>query len=279
MRKSILISGLLLLICSLFFIGCSDDDECPACPELVQKGIVMGDVTLNSSYLGFSLYILGTDGFAPSINSIRFESQEVEFQSTYGEIGGMVYGAYEGSSAGYNSGDDVDIYILTPTGTCSTTVSLLHDPDDEPEVIDWATNYPHDTVAIGEEIEVHWHPVPNVDWYHLEFDYSYDSMGTHVYNDVETFTTDTTFTIPGSGTQYNGYYYLYINPVIGPRPDATEGNVAGSALDGIIASSGYFNFQVYVGNGDAWPVGIAPQDETPEKTRISEFIWNYQSGK
>ena len=279
MRKSLLIFGLLLFIWSLILTGCSDDDECALCPELAQKGIVLGGIELQGSGIYCWVYVVGSDGFLPDVDSVKFEGNDMELQIGYGEGGAVVYCFYEGSSAGYSSGDDVSIYYFTPAGTCSTTVAMLYDPDDEPEIIDWATSYPNDTVALGEDIEVHWHPVDNAEWYHLEFDYSFDSLGSHAYRDIEAFTTDTTFTIPGSESPYNGYYYLYITPVNGPRPDATEGNVMGTALNGIVTSIVYYNFRVYVGNGDAWPVGIAPDDELPENPNVSEWIWNQQTGK
>lgn len=280
MRRSFLIFGLILAFGILAFVGCSDDDDdCAACPELTQKAVALGEIELDDTEMDLWLTILASNGLIPDVDSVKIAGHLAELEVGFMEGMSAAMASYEGPAGGFDSGDDVAVNIYTPQGVNTATVTMLHEDDDEPEIIGWETSSPYDTVAIGEEIEIHWHPVGNADWYHIELDYNYDSVGTHAYTYIYDFTTDTTYTLPSSETAYNGYYYLYITPVNGPRPDATEGNVTGPSIKGRIISAAYFYFRVYVGTGDAYPVGIIDPGLQPDNHRIYERMIEDYLGK
>ena len=280
MRRALLVLGMILITGSLAFIGCSDDDDCPTCAASAQKAVMFGGGQIDDGELEFYCYLIGIDGLIPDIDSAKVDGHLMEMESGYGEGGGMVWAEYDGPAGGLSSGDDVTAVIYTPTGTSSVTFTLLEDDVDDPQAIGWEMDYPYDTVALDQAIVITWNSIPNADWYFFDYDYQMDSAGTHVYrgND-EIYMTDTTFTIPASETGYNGYYYIDIIAVAGPTPDAASGNITGDVVKGMVLSTCYNDFQIYLGTGDAWPVAAAPDPIRDNELRVVKSLMNMQLDK
>ncbi|MCP4570035.1 MAG: hypothetical protein GY841_20840 [FCB group bacterium] len=280
MRRALLVLGMILVAASMAFIGCSDDEDCPTCVTTAQKAVMFGGGQLDDGELEFYCYLIGIDGLIPDIDSVKVDGQKADMESGYGEGGGMVWAEYEGPAGGLDSGDDITVVVYTPTGTSSVTFTLLEDEVDDAQAIGWEMDYPYDTVALDQSIEITWNSIPNADWYFFDYDYSFDSAGTNVYRgNKEIYMTDTTFTIPASETGYNGYYYIDITAVAGPSPDASTGNVTGDVVKGMVISTCYNSFQIYLGTGDAWPVAAAPNPMENDKLRAVEVLMNMHLNK
>lgn len=274
MRKALIILGALLIVWSLTIIGCGDDDDCPACPDTKQKAVMFGQAQIYEGMLEFYGYVFGIDGLIPDVDSVKVDGHKADLEEGFGEGMGMAWIEYAGPAGTLDSGDDIVINIYTPTGSSSCTITLLEDGVDDPVAIGWEMSWPYDTVALGEAIEITWNRIPNADWYLFDYDYSYYNGSINVYQSNEpVYLTDTTFTIPGSATGFNGYYYIDIIAATGTGPDATAGNITGVVVKGVINSSAYSYFTVYVGDGDAWPVAQAPaQTLTDDKLRVLELM-------
>ncbi len=252
--KKIILTISLVVIALLIFAGCSDDDDCTTCPEMTQRAIMMGWMDLDEGYLGFWGYIVGVTGAIPDVDSVRVDGNLAEMETGYGEGGVGIWvqweeSGYDKSGAEYVSGDTVYVEIFTPYGKCECREKVLDDYYDDPVVLDWAVNYPYDTVAINTAITVEWEPIEHADWYGVELEYDYYTGGVYDERITVFYTTNESFTIAASDVEYDGRYYIRIRPCTGPYPDADNGNIIGGVIEGSIGSSTYESFRIYVGTG------------------------------
>lgn len=261
----------LILVLLFAFVGCSDDDECASCPGMTQKAVAIGDLELDDG-LYFWANIIGVDGKVPDVDSVRVAGELAETYTGFNEGGPGVYVQYEEYEGGpmkpastYANGDLVLVEIFTPSGVSTCSEKVLDYDLSRPVPIDWSYNYPYDTVDIGTELTVSWNTVEYADWYAVEAEYDYDSSG--IQNETRSYfnTTGTTVTIPAASVGFNGRYYMRIRPITGPLPDDAQGNITGGVVRGVIGSSSYRSFNIYVGTGVYYSVpGESDEDQTEQ---------------
>ena len=250
-----------LLTLSLAFVGCSDD--CANCPNENQTSVMFGEVGVDEGQLEFYGMIFGIDGTFPDIDSVRVDGRLAELEGALEEGVGQ-YVRYESPDNDnmHVSGEIVYIEIFTPGGKSECNIKALEDDADEPELImDYSPDWPYDTVAIGTDISFDWHPVTAADFYVVDIYYRW-GPGDSTTDSYEII-TDTSFTLPGSASQYDGYYYFYIVAVAGPNPMVDDGNITGEVVKGMINSSESEGFDLYIGDGDPYdgPVKSPVADE------------------
>jgi len=236
--------------------ACSDDDDCATCPA-GQRTIVFGDVDVYDGELEYWSVMWNTQAMVPDVDSVLVNGIKCQMQVNYFGEGGMALyaGLDEGGgmrvAAAELAMDSVEIEFFAPYGSALCVISALDEDVDTAALIEPLPVTPWDTVAIDDPIELTWSSADAAEWYMLYYYYYYDSAGTTVYGNSIYLPvgTDTTYTLPGSLTGYNGRYRFRVYSMTGPRPDQS-GNVAGSAFGGVISSSVSGNaIYVYVGNG------------------------------
>ncbi|MCD6249253.1 MAG: hypothetical protein J7J98_02820 [candidate division Zixibacteria bacterium] len=274
--KKLLLLGMAVSLAAILIVGCSDDDdECPTCPTDPQQGLVFGDMSIDGGELECWGMIVGIDGSVPDVDSIKLNTSLMEL-----EFGGEGISAwnfdYEEPAGSLASGDTVQVTFYMPGATATAQVKLLDYDDDRPTGFNYPTDYPYDTVAIGDSIAVSWNAVSNADWYNVQMAYYYDSLGTHAELRESYYQTVTSIVVPASLLDYNGYVRVYVYPISGPMPDE-GGNISGQVLKGAIVSSSYESIRVYVGTGDAWPSSpIDMSSNDPERLSVDRLMDMYQ---
>ena len=263
-----------MIALSLIFVGCSDDD-CPNCPNADQTAVMFGEVEIDGGQIEFYGAIFGIDGGMPDIDSVRVDGELALIEDYIGEGIGS-YMEYQSNDLGdpHTSGEIINIRVFTPTGMSECNAVALEDDADEPELImEYSQYYPYDTVAIGTDISFDWHPVANADFYVVDVYYRWgpEDDRTEYY----TVTNDTTFSIPGSETQYDGYYYFYIIAAAGPNPLVDDGNITGDVVKGMINSYQSDGFDLYIGDGNPWDGPVKSsiiEDERPTADDIMKKV-------
>lgn len=251
-----------LIVCLCFtafllfsFYGCSEKEECPSCPQSVQKAVMFGQVSVSGVYLGFWGGIFNIDLSMPDIDMVRVAGNTVVMSKYLGEGIVGVGLEYEGPAGGIASGDTVEVQVYMPEGICTGDVVVLSYPEDEPQIIGWDLIWPYDTVALNTEMVFDWHPVENSEWYIFATYYRFaDGDEGRIQNYYVT--TDTTFTVPPSMTTMNGYYYIDVVAATGPRPNEIGGNIRGGYIKGAINSYMSDGTTVYIGTGSYLSKGV-----------------------
>jgi hypothetical protein len=248
----------LMILGSITFLGCGDDD-CPACPQDVKNAIMFAQIQLLSGDLFFYGQISCEDAMMPDVDSVKLEENNVALTEVFGT--GLVGLSFSGfyPRGDLVSGDTVRIDIFTPYGNSVCELPLLAYLKDEPFIIDWSMG---DTVARNTDIEINWYQVVNAEWYAVSTTY-YFGLGPYEYRQNRSYTTDTTFTIPASETSMNGNYNIFVYAVTGSMPDVEGGNIAGNYVKGVINSVMGTGFSIIVGDG-LGPLRASPEKHMPE---------------
>lgn len=276
--KKYLLLGCLALAVLVMAIGCSDDDECPNCPEVTQQMVAYGYMQLYDGSLSMYCSVVGLDGLLPDVDSVKVGTELAEMEPYFGMGGGVyeVYYSEDGdmmSKTAWSGGDVVPVTIYTPSGTAQASPVVLEYREDFPHVIGWDTAYPYtDTLALNEAFTLDWHPVELADYYMVTLDYSKDSAGVHVYT-YETFVVeDTTYTHAAGLTPYNGYIYVDVYAITGPNYMTSTGNITGAVADGLIASLAYEYFTIYIGTGDPYPSPDITEDPAERQVDLKKVV-------
>ncbi|MBU0985521.1 MAG: hypothetical protein KKA42_16730 [candidate division Zixibacteria bacterium] len=255
--KRLLYLGSVLLLATLLITACSDDEDCPTCPDGSQTGIITGYLSFEDGGIHGYAMIVGMDGRLPAVDSVVVDGEKADLQASYssgmpifnvdiGE-GGMIMG----SAAKPATVDSIPFRVYTPGGVSTAYCAVMEYPEDRPVVIVPDTASPYDTVAINDPINVIWHYSDAPEWFLVTYSYSYDSAGTTVYGPYTSHWTlsDTTFSISGANTGFNGRYYMNVVGATGPNPDDAVGSFTGGTIRGVVASGVNESFTVYVGTG------------------------------
>ncbi|MCP4570033.1 MAG: hypothetical protein GY841_20830 [FCB group bacterium] len=276
MRKKEFIAVLLILAAPLIFWGCGDDEDCLTCSDITQLAIMFGQADIDNGELEFYGYIIALDAFSPAVDSAKVNGHLAELDDYIGENGSSVSIDYDGPAGSLDTGDEIEVIVYTPTGICRAMVTLLDQDADKPIILGWASDSPYDTVTIGSEIVVTWNKVAHADWYLFYTYYRYDSLGTETRIREEIYITDTTQTILASQTGYNGYMSFDVVAMTGPHPDSHIGNVTGGVIKGIVRSTAYEGFRVYIGDGQYDPMSQTSVIEESSEISISEILMKRQ---
>ena len=274
MKKLLLISSLVAVL-MLLAAGCSDDDECPTCPQFVQKALMMAEIETYDGEIQMWGSIFGLNGRLPDIDSVKLEGMDVEMHAAMDAGASYYYLQYNAGGefskpSDWASGDTVLVEVFTPDGKCESRCTLLDSEEDEPEIIGWSSNYPYDTVEVNTSITIDWHPIDGADYYYLSVNYEYDSAGTYEHTSHWVEIHDTTYTIPASDLDYNGRLYMDLGPVSGPSMTSSAGNITGGFVKGWVVSTTYDYFTIYVGTGDPYPAGAEVNEEQRPHQTILE---------
>ncbi|UCD94572.1 MAG: hypothetical protein JSU69_00540 [Candidatus Zixiibacteriota bacterium] len=261
MKRYLNITFCLLLLASMTFMGCGDDDDCPACPQDIENAIMFAQIYLASGSLLLYGQILCEDATMPDIDSVKLEGNDVALIEMFGTV--FVGYTFSGSylSGNLTSGDSVRIDIFTPHGNSVCELPVLAYSQDVPIIIDWTMGYPYDTVARNTDIEINWYHVVNAEWYAVSTAY-YFGLGPESSRHDRSYTTDTTFTIPASETSMNGYYSIRIYSVTGPTPDVEGGNIIGGYVKGVVNSSMETGLPIIIGDGLGPPLSNRGADRS-----------------
>ncbi|MBU0985520.1 MAG: hypothetical protein KKA42_16725 [candidate division Zixibacteria bacterium] len=278
MYKVLSIVGLLLVV-ALFGTACSDDDDvCPLCP-VEQQVMVYGSVRIANGAPAFWAILRTTDATIPDVDSVLVNGQQCVLEDHYYDLEPMALHARieettVRTAAGGLALDSVEIEFYAPDGWASCYVTALDDDLDTAVIVEPLPVSPWDTVAINDPIAVTWNSVDAAEWYMISYYYDFDSSGTIVWGRSRYIAsgTDTTYTIPGSMTGFNGRYHIRILTLTGPQPEQ-EGNIEGTVFGGQIISSVHgpeISVIVGTGFGSSLPsVGQASRrDQFPESDLI-----------
>ena len=202
-----------------------------------------------------SIDMYGTGPVQPEVDSVLLDDSLCEithnYYWTYGDP--WDYARYwdPTESMRYGSGDTATVEFYAHDMVATARVKLLDLIEDA--VVMYEDEIP-DTVATGEDITVVWASVPNADWYGVQVQYRHSGTGVTLWHYMYTYSEDTTYTFPGSETQYDGYATVRIASSTGPLRDDAEGNVVGDVVAGTIYSyTDPTAITVYVGTGDPFP--------------------------
>ncbi len=271
--KKILILGLILTLTVLALSGCSDDTDCPTCPQFTQEGLAMFYANLYSNELSSFGILYGIDGKFVDVDSVKIDTFKMDIEQYFGE-GMATYcslgGGYKASSNSidkissitYSSGDTVELKIYTPSGMSQASVVILDDPNDSPVIYDWGVDYStYDTVAQSTEISVAWAPISNADYYVVDWRFDHNHDGVRQDLDTTFSVTDTSFVVPDSLLGYDGRLYIYVYAINGPDLN-DNGNLTGGVIKGRFNSITDEYFRIYIGTGDPYPPSfIGPREE------------------
>lgn len=262
--KKLLIVGLIVVLFVLALSGCSDDTDCPTCPQFTQEGIALFYAYVYDNELNCFGMMYGLDGNFISLDSVIVDTFKMEIEQSFGE-GMATYcsledGGFMGASkspidfsSAAASGDTVDLKIYTPNGVTESSVAVLDDQNDIPVIYNWPVDYPYDTVAQSTEITVAWAPVANAEYYAVDwrFYHNHDGVPQNLDTTIAV-STDTSFVIPASLLGYDGRIYIDVYAINGP--DLTDsGNLTGGVLKGRFNSITGEYFRIYIGTGDPYP--------------------------
>ncbi len=252
--KGLLKSAPLLLLL-LVFVACSDEDEGnPIVTADPVRTLIIGNVVLRP-HVDFSAMVHPIYGQENELDSAFFGDTlcDMDRGMPYNLHGtNYLYGiAYYNiaDSQQFGSGDTVPISLYDHPYMVEARVKLLELAADSVDLI----GPPDDTtVAIGEPIELAWHPVENADWYGLGIWYSGSPPESDLSEQTNLSTTDTVFTIDGSNQTVDGDYTIYVIAVSGPVPGVDGPNINGTTMTGTIYSrSAITVVRVLVGSGQA----------------------------
>jgi hypothetical protein len=152
---------------------------------------------------------------------------------TYGDPWAQVRYSNRSDSLRYGSGDTVIIEFYAYGQVSTARVKVLDDVEDAVVMVEAVIP---DTVAIDAGFTVVWNDVPNADWYGIQIEYRHGGTGQILYHYTYAYTYDTTYTIAGAETQYDGFLKVRVVSSTGPVRDAATGNITGGALTGTIYS-------------------------------------------
>jgi len=237
-------------------IAACSDDECATCPQSNQTGIISGYLWVEDELLHMSADIVGMDGRLPDVDSVTVSGQRayLEVRNSSGvptiEITFNEDDMILGAAAKPTVLDSIPIRVYTPGGVSTAYGKALEYPDDHLQVIAPDTTV-STTVAINDPIELVWHQSDAFDSYAIVYFYAYDSAGTpgFIGNEYYWMVGDTTFTISGDNTGFDGFYSFEIIGATGPNPGDDVGSFTGGTIRGVIASTSHRYVNVTVGAG------------------------------
>ena len=279
MKKTIFQLCILSLVVVAVFISCSDDDDDAIVSQAIAQGYIIGYVNL---YPDFEFYvdIMPMGSSILDIDSVKIDSDKAEYRkdsywNVYGD-GNYQWAEIENDSTNtYTAGDTVEVDFYN--NGSSTTVTL--------KLIDYYTSpafiFPvqNDTIPLSTSFDAVWSSVPEAEWYGVYEYYYKDSSGTSVTSYKYYSTTDTTLTFSASQNIYDGYYYLYVMAVSGPKADDAV-NLNGASLVGKMHSYTTTDYrQIYLGTGDPTPVPGQLDDPINLNENMSEKIMNHFRGR
>ncbi|MDZ7860325.1 MAG: hypothetical protein U5O15_06615 [Candidatus Krumholzibacteriota bacterium] len=244
MLKNRLVFLVLVVMAALFIVGCGDDDEV-AGPTSGPATFTNGEIyTYSGNGLYFGVYMHVQGGGYPDIDSIKVDTALVDVDESYWWSYADPYWYayyYEGKDpSDYESGDSVRVSMYGSGLSSSCNIKILDYDDDEPEIITPASGTTVDTSAT---VKVVWNKVENAEYYAIRTELY---TGSWEYNN--TYTRDTTYTVPAEFTGENvDYFYVYVLSTCGPDPANYNGNWTGELTNGYLYShSGYDYTRVYV---------------------------------
>ena len=209
------------------------------------------DEPTGDAYPSFVADLYAAEPIEPQMDSALLDGSVCEFitQSyfTYGDPYAYVRYSNIADSLRYGSGDTVTIEFYAYGEVSTARVKLLDNVEDAVVMVDAVIP---DTVDIDSSFTVVWNDVPNADWYGMQIQYRHGGTGEVVTHTSYEYTYDTTYTIPGAETQYDGYVRIYVVASTGPVRDAAAGNIIGDAVAGTIYSYTQSTLSLtYVGTG------------------------------
>lgn len=219
----------------LFCLGCGDDDSTsPVQPEEPVESLVIGQVVLRP-HVDFAASVFQIYNEETDIDSVMFADSLCDFGpyamfSIHGTdyLYHAVYYNLNDVSR-FSSGDSANIDFYEGSRRTTARVKLLDRQEDSVRV-GQISEEPY--LPVGETFEIPWNLVPNADWYALYIEYWTDDPELEWY--TETWTTDTTFVIEGSGHNIEGRYYIRLLAVAGPIPGEEGPNLNGPSITGTI---------------------------------------------
>ena len=245
MRIAFVWLATLFLMTGLLIVGCSDDDECPACPESSSaSGFVTGSIYLDpGAYLDY-LWVYGQGAVPPNIDSVKVGDSLIEqddidydYEEDYHDSFWEIYFYEDGDNYMYEHGDMATVTIWGE-GQSSTAQVIVLD-DDMAEALVTSPEYDADTISSGESVDVYWNSVEYAQYYAIFVEVR------DVVNDNTTwyykfdYAIDTTYTVtPDMLTDSVYYFYVNVTPFTGPDPRTGQSNWSGDWLDGTLYSFG-----------------------------------------
>lgn len=199
----------------------------------------------------FLVNLYGTEPIQPIVDSVIVADSACEVNitayGTYGDPYALASYRNIGDTLRFVSGDTIDFSFYAYDMVSTGQVTLLDNVADTAVLVDAVIP---DTVDIDSSFTVVWNDVPNADWYGMQIQYRHGGTGEVVTHTSYEYTYDTTYTIPGAETQYDGYVRIYVVASTGPVHDAAAGNIIGDAVAGTIYSyTKSIKSVTYVGTG------------------------------
>ena len=253
MRKLWLILLSLMLLTTLLFVGCGDDDDDPATPT---TSVTPATFTNGETYiydgdgLYFSIYAFVHGGATTNVDSVKIgTASALPISSDYWNYADPYWEcewSEDADPSAYESGDNITISMYGDGKSSSCDITLLDYYGDQAEIISPVNN---STAEIGDTVEAVWAAVDNAEYYAIHIERRWDSSGTTVWAYDYANTRDTTYTLPEHLTESTvDYFYFYVMPVCGPDPTSYTGNWTGSLTTGVLYShAADDNVLVYIG--------------------------------
>lgn len=237
--KWLMIMGMILLA-AMFMVGCGDDEEDTITEAVTPATFTNGEIYINNDDNGLYLYTYTFvhGGANPTIDSLKVDTMLADVNLSYYWYYPDPYWYIEyyedQSPSDYESGDEITVRMYGSGRSSSCTISLLDYYEDETDII--SPDY-NEIVDTNTTVEIVWEKIDNAEFYALYMNRYWDSLGTWVYEDIYTYTYDTTYTVPARFTDTTvDYFYVYVQPTCGPNPQSYTGNWTGTLTTGVLYS-------------------------------------------
>ncbi len=243
-RWSVLL--VMVILASLFIVGCSDDDDDTITSSItVPATFTNGEVYLydgNGLYFYTYTYVHGGDN--PGLDSIKVDTMStVVYSSYYWNYADPYWYSdyYENADpSAYSSGDNITVSMYGGGRSSSCDITLLHYDDDATSIVSPSTDT---TVDVGSSVALVWDKIDDAEYYAIYTAMRWDSSGTDVWKYDYTSTTDTTFTLSGDYTAATtSQTSFYVMPTSGPNPNSYAGNWTGTFTTGVLYSHADYTY-------------------------------------